>query len=131
MFFFLPSTIFSYWYWYFIDRPRVIFEAWLNFLEFGLKFFSIFYLIRTLFAPFHLYQESYGRGFDLERWIVAAFSNFIFRTIGAVSRLLIIAIGIVFEIAIFLIGLLILVSWFFLPLIILVLFIFGFKLIFT
>ncbi len=128
MFVFLPSTIFGYWYWYFVDRPKVIFQAWVNFLEFGLKFFSVFYLLRTLFAPFHLYQESYGRGFDLQRWLTAAFSNFIFRTLGAISRLVFIALGIIFETAVFVLGFSILIIWLFLPLIIVGLIVFGFKL---
>ena len=104
-----------FWRWYFIEHPAVILRGWFNFLVFGFNFFSIFFLLRTLFAPFHLYRESYGRGFDLQVWLVAAFSNFVFRVLGALVRALIIIVGLAFEVIALLGGLLVLISWFVLP----------------
>ncbi len=97
-----------YWQWYYRDRLSLLYQAWRNFIAFGIRFFSIPLLVRTFFAPFHRYSESYGRGFDIKQWLLAGFSNALF-------RVMFIAIGVVFEAAVLVIGGIILIGWVILP----------------
>lgn len=126
-----PAIFFRYWYWYYIVQPKALLRAWWNFLVFGNSFFSIPLLLKTLFAPFHLYFVSYGRGFDLKVWLEAFFSNLIFRTIGAMVRIVVILLGILFEIFVFIAGAVIFLSWLVLPLALFFLLIFALKFFFV
>ncbi len=108
----------KYFDWYFVDRPKKILKIWKNFIVFGERFFSIFFLLKTLFAPFHGLTESYGRGFDLQRWLFAGFSNLIFRVIGAMVRLVIIGLGLAFEALVLISGFLIFIGWFLFPILV-------------
>lgn len=112
----LENVFFQYWFWYFIEAPKFLFKVWRNFLVFGLNFFSVPLLLKTLFSPWHRYYVSYGRGFDIKVWFEAFISNLIFRTLGAIIRLVIIVLGIVFEAAIFLGGAILILFWLLLPL---------------
>lgn len=124
------KIFFLYWKWHYFEQPKKILKAFKNFLSFGIRFFSIFELLSTLFSPWHRYYEPYGRGFDLKVWANAFVSNLIFRTIGMVIRTIIIFGGIFFEILIFLGGLFFLFFWFFLPLIFFLGLAFSLKLLF-
>jgi cellulose synthase/poly-beta-1,6-N-acetylglucosamine synthase-like glycosyltransferase len=86
--------------------------------------------LRTLFAPWHRYRISYGRGFDLKVWAEAFFSNLIFRVLGAIVRIAVISFGVLFEVFIFLIGLAIFLGWLILPFVLLFGFLFAIKLLF-
>ena len=76
-----------------------------------MEFFSIFLLIKTLFAPWRQYQWSYGRGFDLGRYAEVFFSNLITRGLGAFMRAVFIILGTVSEVLIFVVGLAIFIGW--------------------
>lgn len=125
------NIFFLYLYWYFIDRPKILLKAWLNFLSFGITFFSIPFLLKTFFAPFHRYYLSYGRGFDFKVWAEAAFSNLIFRTLGAIIRLVIISFGILFEIFVLIFGFIVFFGWLILPFALLFGLAFAFKFLFA
>lgn len=114
--------------WYFYDTPKGILKAWHNYLVFNLEFFSVFLLIRTLFAPWHQYTWDYGRGFDLWRYFETFFSNMITRILGAFMRSILIVVGLAFEALIFLIGLIIFVGWLILPALLVIGFGFGLNL---
>jgi hypothetical protein len=116
--------------WYFFDQPKVIFKAWVNFLKFNLEYFSIIYLLRTLFSPWRNYTWSYGRGFDFKVYLEAFVSNAISRALGAILRIILIIVGIILEILIFFLGLFLLFLWFLWPLALLFVFILGLRVLF-
>ena len=113
--------------WYLFDVPRAILRAWGNNLLFNLNFFSIGLLLKTFFSPWHRYQWSYPRGFDLGKYAEAFFSNMISRVLGAIVRIFFILLGLVFEFLIFLIGAIIFLGWFLLPFLLIAGFLLGIK----
>ncbi len=123
------NVFFQYWQWYFIIQPRKLLEAWRNFLVFSLDFFSVHYLLKTFFAPWHRYYTSYGRGFDIKVWADAFLSNIIFRGLGAFIRTIIIILGVLFSILVFVIGLIAFLGWLMLPFILFAVFTFGIKMV--
>lgn len=125
------NILWQYVIWHFFDVPRSILSGWKNFLLFGLNYFSIFLLIKTLFSPWRRYQWSYGRGFDLGRYFEVFFSNLLSRILGAIIRIFLIFIGLVAEVLIVLIGLLVFMGWLILPLLLFIGLIFGFNIVFS
>lgn len=128
---FLQRNIFILWlYWHFVEASREILKAWKNFLLFNLNYFSIPLLLKTLFSHWRRYRWSYGRGFDIKRYLETAFSNLFSRGIGAVMRIFLIFIGLVVEIFVFLIGAVIFISWVLLPILLIVGLILGIRILF-
>jgi hypothetical protein len=125
-----PGVIFLYFKWHYIDRTKLIFRGWRNILVFNMNYFSIPFLLKTFFNPWRKYKWSYGRGFDIGRFLETSISNLMSRFIGAFIRTLFIIIGIMFEIFFIVAGVLLLIFWFFLPFILIYLFFYGLKLIF-
>jgi len=111
----LHNLLFQWLKWQFFDVPKLILNAWDNYLRFGLNYFSTPLLLKTLFSPWRRYKWSYPRGFDLWLYFEAIFSNLIFRTIGAIIRSILIVIGVFFEAIIFIAGFVVFLSWFLLP----------------
>jgi len=114
--------------WYFFKAPVKIIKIWRNYLMFGLNYFSIGLLLKTYFSYWRKYSWSYGRGFDLNRYLMAFSSNLISRIIGVIIRTVLIITGIIFEILIFILGLIAFLGWFVLPIIIFSLYALGFEL---
>lgn len=104
--------------WHYTEATKTILKAWGNFLNFNLEYFSIFFLFKTLFSPWRRYSWSYGRGFDIGRWIETFISNFISRILGFFVRSILIVIGFLAEFFILFAGIFVLFVWIFLPLII-------------
>jgi hypothetical protein len=126
----IKENIFWQWIsWQFFDVPKNILKAWKNFLDFGLYYFSIPLLIKTLFSPWRRYKWSYGKGFDIGKYFEAFFSNLIFRILGAILRCFLIIIGILFEIFIIFAGAIVFFGWLILPALLIAGLIFGFKII--
>jgi len=117
--------------WFFFNAPVKIISIWRDYLIFGLNYFSVGLLIKTYFSYWHRYSWSYGRGFDINRYLSAFFSNLISRILGVIIRTVLIIAGIVFEIIIFIVGLSIFVGWFLLPIVIIGMYILGFELLFS
>lgn len=113
--------------WHFFEMPREILKGWANFLLFNLEFFSIPLLFKTLFAPWHQYLWSYGRGFDLGRYIEVFFSNLISRVIGAILRSFLIIVGLIGEIFIIFLGTIVFLGWIVLPILLILGWRLGFK----
>jgi len=108
--------------WYSVIVPKNILKTWRGYLKFGLYYFSVGSLLKTLFSPWHRYQWAYDkRGFDIERFLETLFSNVISRTIGFLARICLIVVGICAELLIFFAGLSAVGFWYILP----VLLIFG------
>jgi len=110
------NNIISLWlFWYFIEVPQEILQGWRNFFSFGLNFFSIPLLFKTLFSHWKKYYWVRGRGFDIGEYFSVLFSNLMSRFLGALVRIVLIIIGLVFEVFIFVCGAILFVGWFVLP----------------
>ena len=109
------NILISYLIWYFFDVPREILRGWKNFLLFNLSYFSIPILLKTFFSHWRQYKWSYGRGFDISRYLEAFFSNLISRILGAIMRAILVSLGTITEIFIFIFGIILFFGWIFLP----------------
>jgi len=116
--------------WYYKDASKSILGIWRNFILFVSNYFSIVLLFKTLFAPWKMISESYGRGFDIGRFASALTLNLLSRTLGFIIRSVVIVMGFLAEIFVLIIGALVFVSWFFLPPILVWIFYRGIILIF-
>ncbi|MDI6591535.1 MAG: hypothetical protein QME61_01145 [Patescibacteria group bacterium] len=121
------NILFQYLIWHFLEMPGNILKTWKNFLKFNLNYFSIHLLLRTFFFPWRRYRIPYGKGFDIERYLEAFFSNLIFRILGATVRSFLILTGILIEIFIILGGMIVFLGWLLLPILLLAGLYFGFK----
>ncbi|MDO8424457.1 MAG: hypothetical protein Q7S70_00775 [bacterium] len=124
------NAFLQYFVWQFFDAPKNILAGWVNFLRFGVNFFSIPLLLKTLFSPWRKYSASYGRGFDVGRFFETLLSNLIFRLLGAIVRSFFILAGILFEGLIFIVGLAILIIWLLLPAVLILGIYHGFRIAF-
>ena len=123
------NILIQYLLWYFFDVPKEILKGWRNFLLFNLNYFSFFLLLKTFFSHWRQYKWSYGRGFDIARYLEAFFSNLISRILGAIMRTFLIFVGILTEIFIIIFGAIIFLGWILLPVFIIFGLYFGFKII--
>ena len=117
----MQNILFQWLSWQFFDVPKEILKAWKNFLKFNLNYFSTPLLLKTFFSPWRRYKMSYGKGFDIGRYLEAFFSNLIFRFLGAIMRSFLIILGLLVEVFIFFCGIIIFLGWLVLP----ILLIFG------
>jgi len=124
------NILVQYLIWYFFDVPKEILRGWKNFLLFNLNYFSFFLLLKTFFSHWRQYRWSYGRGFDISRYLEAFFSNLISRILGAIMRTVLISIGIITEIFIILVGAIMFFGWIFIPVFIIFGLYFSFKFLF-
>ena len=113
--------------WYFIEKPKNLLKIGKNFFLFSLKYFSIILLLKTLFSYWRSYKWSYGKGFDIKRYIEVFLSNLISRTIGAIIRFLLIFVGLIIQVLIVLITIIVIVLWFSLPILIPIFFLKGIR----
>ena len=123
----IKNILSEYLFWHFLKIPKDILMAFRNFLLFNFKYFSIFFLLKTLFAPWRKYKDSYGRGFDFKRYFETFTFNLASRILGAIVRVVIILIGLIFEIFIFFLGIIFIFAWVFLPILLIILFYVGIR----
>ena len=116
--------------WQFWEVPKNILLGWKNFLKFGLNYFSIFLLLKTLFSPWRRYTWAYPRGFDIGKYLEVFISNLISRILGLILRVFLIIIGTLTEIFIIFAGLAVFLAWLILPILLIAGLIFGIKIIF-
>jgi hypothetical protein len=110
------TNIFFQWlFWQFFEVSGNILKAWRSFLLFNLNYFSIPLLLKTFFSHWRKYRWSYGKGFDIKRYLEAFFSNLISRILGAIVRFFLIFIGLLAEIFVIFAGAIIFLSWLVLP----------------
>jgi len=107
-------------FWYYITVPKNIITAWINFLKFNLRYFSISLLLKTFICHWRQYKWDYPRGFDLYKYAEVFISNLISRILGMVMKTILIFIGLLSEIFILIIGALILITWLALPTILII-----------
>lgn len=108
-----------YLFWHFFEAPSAFLTAWKNILWYNLHYFSVGFLLKTLFAPWRRYQWEYGKGqgFSVGRYAEVFFSNLMSRSIGAVVRLFLVVAGLLVEATLLLCTLPLLLLWFSLPLV--------------
>lgn len=123
----MQNILFQYLIWHFFDMPKNILRAWRDYLRFNLNYFSVPLLLKTLFSPWRKYQVSYGKGFDLGKYLEAFFSNLIFRIFGAIIRAFLIIIGILAEMVIVLGGVMAFFAWLALPALLILGIYYGFR----
>jgi len=111
------NTFLKYLLWHFIEAPKSILKGWGNYFRFGLNYFSVGLLMKTLFSPWRNYRWFYPKSFDIGKYFEIAFSNLISRILGFIPRVILIIIGVLFEALIAFFGLLFLLTWFILPII--------------
>jgi len=111
--------------WHFGKQTRKILRGWKNFLAFGVYFFSITLLLKTLFSPWRRISWSAGRGFDLWEQFLVLFSNLFSRLLGAMVRIPVILMGIFFELLVLAFGAGLFLLWLVLPLLLIFCFILG------
>ena len=124
------NILFQYIFWQFWESPKNVFAAWLNFLKFGLHYFSLQLLLKTLFSPWRRYRWYYPRGFYPAKYLEVFLSNLISRILGMVLRVFLLIAGISFEIFIFFAGLIVFFGWLALPLLLIRVFFYGLSILF-
>ncbi len=109
--------IFSAWVsWHYFNALGEIYARWRDLLLFNLNYFSIPFLLRTLFAPWRKYRLSYGKGFDIGRAAEILVFNAFSRVTGMILRILVIFFGIISQTLFFLGGAIFVAVWIILPL---------------
>jgi hypothetical protein len=103
--------------WHYVISLERIYRQWKDFLKFNMDYFSIPFLLRTIFSPWKKYKISYGRGFDIAKIFEALTFNVFSRFIGAGIRTLVILFGLLSQFLILLFGIFIILFWIILPLI--------------
>jgi len=126
----MQNIFLQYLSWHFLEAPKNILVAWKNFLKFGLNYFSIPLLLKTLFSPWHKYIWTYPRGFYPGKYLEIFISNLIFRILGAILRIFLIIFGVLAEVFIVFAGVIIFLGWLILPTLLIIGLIFGIKIIF-
>jgi len=113
----MRKNAFSYLvYWYLFETPKEILRGWGSILWFDLEYFSFFFLLKTLFAPWRRIQWTRGKGFNIGKWFEALTGNIISRLLGSIIRISLIAVGIFVEFLLLFLGPIVLFLWFLLPL---------------
>ena len=124
------NIIFSWLFWYLKEVPKNILKAFKNFLKFCSNYFSIFLLLKSYFSYWRKYKWSYGKSFNIGKYIEVFFSNLLSRILGAIIRTFFIILGILVEIFIIILGGFIFLGWYLLPILLIGGFFLGFKAIF-
>lgn len=101
--------------WHFSEVPKLLLSFWQNYLFFFFNFFSIHFLIATLFSPWRMYRWRYPKGFHIGEFFQVLVSNTFSRIIGAICRIVIIVFGIFFQLFIFIAGLVLILIWILMP----------------
>lgn len=109
------DVLFKYLYWHYFKQPKIILLGWKNLLRFNLSYFSIPTLLKTFLSPWRRYEDSFGRGFDLLKYLEVIVFNILSRVIGMIMRSSLIIMGTLTEILIFFGGLIIFIVWLTLP----------------
>lgn len=126
----VKKNIFLLWLkWHFIDVVLFLVGTWKNILLFNLKFFSIAFLLRTLFSYWHKYRCYYTGTISFSRYFEVIISNSISRFLGAIARIFLIFVGVMVEIIILILGAILVILWITLPFITILIFTIALKLI--
>ncbi len=111
------NIISSWFFWHYSVALNSAWQRWRDFMRFNRDYFSIPFLLKTLFSPWRRYKFSYGRGFDVGRFLEALTFNIFSRVMGAIVRVAVIVIGTALQVLIFFFGILSIIIWLLLPVI--------------
>ncbi|MEK7664946.1 MAG: hypothetical protein AAB361_02280 [Patescibacteria group bacterium] len=112
------NIILSWMVWHFYEMPDFLIQVWKNYILFGLNYFSVHILFKTLFSPWRRYNWKYPNIFEVGEFFNALVSNIFSRIIGFLLRIALIITGILGQIIIFLAGAVIILLWLLIPFII-------------
>lgn len=113
------NILVTWFMWQFYEMPKFLFSVWRNYLFFGLDYFSIPLLLKTLFSPWRKYNWVYPKNFDVKEFFNTLISNIFSRVLGAMCRVVLIIVGVVAQIFIFAAGIIAIILWLLIPFIIL------------
>ena len=117
--------MFSYLTWHYGEGLSGAVSAATRALSGFFNYFSILWLARTLFSPWHRVAEAYGRGFDPNRFFSVLAGNLISRVLGAMVRSVVIAVGLGMSACAIVAGFGFVAAWLTAPLLIPLLFLWG------
>lgn len=123
------NLLFLWLEWYFFTAVRIIYNNWKEILLFNLYFFSIPFLIKTLFSYWHKYRSYYGSILEPGKFLETFVGNAISRILGAFMRLSLIFIGLFVQIVLFCFFVLSLILWIAVPFVSIILIVMGISLI--
>lgn len=113
------NILVTWFLWQFYEMPKFLFSVWRNYLFFGLDYFSIPLLLKTLFSPWRKYNWVYPKSFDIKEFFNTLISNIFSRILGAMCRVVLIIVGAVAQVFIFAAGIIAIILWLLIPFIIL------------
>ena len=91
--------IFDYFLWHYLQAPKKYLQIWGNYLRYFVGYFiPVPQLLRTLLAPWKRDVVSYGRGFELKKFVETLLMNQVSRVIGAVVRTVVIVFALFLEV---------------------------------
>jgi hypothetical protein len=100
---------------HFYEMPKFLFMVWQNYLLFGLDYFSIPLLLKTLFSPWRRMSWQFPKRFDIGEYASVIVSDIFSRILGAFMRIILIILGMVFEFLFFIAGAAAIICWLLLP----------------
>lgn len=112
------NILISWIVWHFYEMPKFLLYVWKNYINFGLDFFSVIFLFKTLFSPWRRYNWFYPKAFDVKEFFSTLISNGFSRLIGAICRIALIIVGIIGQIFILIGGAIAIILWLLMPFII-------------
>lgn len=112
----------NYLYWQFVESPKKLFRFIVQTHKYIYNWFSISYLLKTLFAPWRR-DISYIANPSLSDYFKMFVDNALSRFLGFLVRFSTIVSGLVIMLAMSVVSLFLFIVWFFMPVIIVYLFI--------
>jgi ATP-dependent Clp protease ATP-binding subunit ClpA len=104
--------VFDYFLWHYLQAPKKYLQIWGNYLRYFVGYlFPVGSLLKTLLAPWKRDVLSYGRGFELKKWLETMVMNQFSRVIGAVIRSIVIVFALFVEFFAFIFGFLGFIFW--------------------
>ncbi|OHA00184.1 MAG: hypothetical protein A3G49_03890 [Candidatus Sungbacteria bacterium RIFCSPLOWO2_12_FULL_41_11] len=115
----------SYLYWHYTYGFRALLKEVSDLTDAFYNFFSVIYLLNTLFYPWHRYIEPYKSGFYVSELLWTLSQNLISRILGATVRLATVLMGIIITFLTIVIGFSFVLIWLILPVLIPIFFSLG------
>ena len=121
----IKKNILTEWFaWHFFEMPKVLISVWKNYLWFVAEYFSIPFLLATLFSPWRMYRWSYPKSFNAGEYLSNLIFNTFSRFMGLLCRTALIIFGIVAEALVVVFGAVAILVWVLMPLVMVALVIF-------
>ncbi|MFC1711760.1 AAA family ATPase [Patescibacteria group bacterium] len=107
--------IFNFLSWHYFNKNKFIFKVIFNFVTFSCHLFSVKFLLKTLFSPWHRIEIGKQEpGFSLQKLFHKLSFNLISRSIGFIARSFFISLGLLLSLIFIILGTVVLVLWQFL-----------------